>query len=81
MSASDIPDRARVVIVGGGVIGCSVAYHLSRLGWSDVLLLEKGQLSGGSTWHAAGILGQLRVHTSLQRMMLEGIGALPAPRG
>jgi 4-methylaminobutanoate oxidase (formaldehyde-forming) len=49
-----------VVIVGGGVIGTSVAYHLTRLGWSDVLLLEQGHLSGGTTWHAAGLVGQLR---------------------
>ncbi len=55
-----IPDRAQVVIVGGGIIGCSVAYHLVRLGWRDVLLLEQGRLSCGTTWHAAGLVGQLR---------------------
>jgi 4-methylaminobutanoate oxidase (formaldehyde-forming) len=49
-----------VVIIGGGVIGTSVAYHLTRLGWTDVLLLEQGHLSGGTTWHAAGLVGQLR---------------------
>ena len=54
-----LPDRARVVIIGGGVIGTSVAYHLTKLGWTDVLLLEQGQLSCGTTWHAAGLVGQL----------------------
>jgi glycine cleavage system aminomethyltransferase T/glycine/D-amino acid oxidase-like deaminating enzyme len=55
-----LPTRTRIVIVGGGVIGASVAYHLAQLGWSDVLLLEQGQLSCGTTWHAAGLVGQLR---------------------
>ena len=54
--AVELPDRARVVIVGGGVIGCSVAYHLTRLGWRDVLLLERDQLTSGTTWHAAGLI-------------------------
>ena len=58
--AMDLPARARVVIVGGGVIGCSVAYHLTKLGWSDVVLLERKQLTSGTTWHAAGLVGQLR---------------------
>src|SRR5699024_9625656 len=53
----DLPDRARVVVVGGGIIGCSVAYHLAHLGWDDVLLLEQGRLTGGTTWHAAGLVG------------------------
>ena len=57
---TDLPARARVVVIGGGVIGTSVAYHLTELGWTDVLLLEQGQLSGGTTWHAAGLVGQLR---------------------
>ena len=56
----DLPDRARVVIIGGGIVGTSVAYHLTRMGWTDVVLLEQGQLSSGTTWHAAGLLGQLR---------------------
>ncbi|MDQ2837201.1 MAG: FAD-dependent oxidoreductase [Actinomycetota bacterium] len=55
-----LPDRARVVVIGGGIIGTSVAYHLSALGWTDVVLLEQGRLSGGTTWHAAGLVGQLR---------------------
>jgi 4-methylaminobutanoate oxidase (formaldehyde-forming) len=57
---AELPARARVVVVGGGIVGTSVAYHLTRLGWSDVLLLEQGHLSGGTTWHAAGLVGQLR---------------------
>ncbi|MBF4765824.1 FAD-dependent oxidoreductase [Nocardioides islandensis] len=71
-STTSVPGRAEIVIVGGGVVGCSVAYHLTRLGRSDVVLLEKGLLSSGTTWHAAGIVGQLRNHTTLTRMMLEG---------
>ncbi len=65
----DLPARARVVIVGGGVIGTSVAYHLTRMGWSDVLLLEQGHLSGGTTWHAAGLVGQLRATESGTRLV------------
>ena len=58
--AADLPRSARAVIVGGGVIGCSVAYHLAKIGWSDVVLLERRQLTCGTTWHAAGLVGQLR---------------------
>lgn len=65
MTASTIPTHARVVIIGGGVIGCSVAYHLTKLGWRDVILLEQGQLSCGTTWHAAGLVGQLRSQVSM----------------
>jgi heterotetrameric sarcosine oxidase gamma subunit len=60
MSERSLPDQARVVIIGGGVIGCSIAYHLTRLGWRDVLLLERRQLTCGTTWHAAGLLTTLR---------------------
>ena len=66
---ADLPTRARVVIVGGGVIGTSTAYHLTRLGWTDVLLLEQGSLSGGTTWHAAGLVGQLRASESGTRLV------------
>ena len=55
-SASSLPTQAQVVIIGGGVIGCSVAYHLTKLGWKDVLLLERKQLTSGTTWHAAGLI-------------------------
>jgi 4-methylaminobutanoate oxidase (formaldehyde-forming) len=65
---NELPDRARVVVVGGGIMGCSVAYHLTRLGWSDVLLLEQHQLTSGTTWHAAGLVGQLRNSENLTRI-------------
>jgi glycine/D-amino acid oxidase-like deaminating enzyme len=55
---------ARAVIVGGGIIGTSVAYYLAKLGWRDVVLLEQGRLSGGTTWHAAGLVGQLRASSN-----------------
>ena len=67
--STDLPARARVVVIGGGVIGTSVAYHLTRLGWSDVLLLEQGTLSCGTTWHAAGLVGQLRATESGTRLV------------
>lgn len=66
---TELPGRARVVVIGGGVIGTSVAYHLTRLGWSDVLLLEQGHLSGGTTWHAAGLVGLLRASESGTRLV------------
>ena len=54
--ADALPDRARVVVVGGGIVGCSVAYHLTQLGWTDVVLLERKRLTSGTTWHAAGLV-------------------------
>ena len=68
-SRPSLPARARVVVIGGGVIGTSVAYHLAQLGWTDVLLLEQGQLSCGTTWHAAGLVGQLRASESGTRLV------------
>ncbi len=59
-AVDSIPDRARVVIIGGGIVGCSVAYHLTKLGWSDVVVLERKTVAGGTTWHAAGMVTQLR---------------------
>ncbi len=56
MSAPVLPQRARVVVVGGGIIGCSVAYHLAQMGWKDVVLLERDRLTSGTTWHAAGLM-------------------------
>ncbi|HSG09958.1 MAG TPA: FAD-dependent oxidoreductase [Longimicrobiales bacterium] len=56
MSNSGLPDRAQVVVVGGGIIGCSVAYHLAHMGWRDVVLLERNKLTSGTTWHAAGLM-------------------------
>ena len=63
-----IPQTARVVIIGGGISGCSVAYHLTKLGWTDVVLLERKQLTCGTTWHAAGLVGQLRSSQNMTRL-------------
>lgn len=68
-----LPGQARVVIVGGGIAGCATAYHLTRLGITDVLLLEQGRLTSGTTWHAAGLVGQMRATRSLTRMSRDGI--------
>ncbi|MEP3428484.1 MAG: FAD-dependent oxidoreductase [Roseibium sp.] len=62
------PSKARVVIIGGGVIGCSVAYHLTKKGWTDVVLLERKQLTSGTTWHAAGLIAQLRATQNMTRL-------------
>jgi 4-methylaminobutanoate oxidase (formaldehyde-forming) len=56
---NSLPTHAQVIIIGGGVIGCSVAYHLAKLGWKDVILLEQNQLTAGTTWHAAGLVEAL----------------------
>jgi glycine cleavage system aminomethyltransferase T/glycine/D-amino acid oxidase-like deaminating enzyme len=69
-----IPERARAVVIGGGVIGCSILYHLVKLGWTDSLLVEQFQLTHGSTWHSAGLVGQLRSSLSLTRMMQYSVG-------
>jgi len=68
-----LPTHARIVIVGGGIAGCSTAYHLAALGESDVLLLEQGQLTCGTTWHAAGLIGQMRPSRTMTRMSKYGI--------
>jgi len=65
---SAFPNKARVVIIGGGVIGCSVAYHLTKLGWEDVVLLERKQLTSGTTWHAAGLIAQLRATANMTKL-------------
>lgn len=80
----DLPSKARVVIIGGGVIGCSVAYHLTKKGWSDVVLLERKQLTSGTTWHAAGLIAQLRATanmTKLAKYSQELYGALEEETG
>src|SRR3954463_7885465 len=69
MTSPSFPDSARAVVIGGGVIGSSVAYHLTRLGWRDVVLLEQGRLTCGTTWHAAGLVGQLRAHQNMTRLV------------
>ncbi len=80
----DLPPRVRIVIVGGGVIGCSIAYHLGKLGLGEVLLLERKQLTSGTTWHAAGLVGQLRQSinmTQLARYTAELYRGLEAETG
>ncbi|SMP01095.1 GcvT family protein [Shimia sagamensis] len=80
----DLPNKARVVIIGGGVVGCSVAYHLAKLGWKDVVLLERKQLTSGTTWHAAGLIAQLRATanmTKLAKYSQELYGNLEAETG
>ena len=66
-------DRARAVVIGGGVGGCSILYWLARLGWDDVLLVERADLTSGSTFHSAGLVGQLRGSLSLTRMMMASV--------
>ena len=63
-----IPKKGRAIIIGGGVSGCSVAYHLAKLGWKDVILLERKKLTSGTTWHAAGLIGQLRNSQNMTRL-------------
>ena len=63
-----LPEKARVVIIGGGVIGCSVAYHLAKIGWKDIVLLERKQLTSGTTWHAAGLIAQLRSSKNMTKL-------------
>ena len=67
-------DEARAVVIGGGVGGCSILYHLTRMGWTDVVLVEQFQLTHGSTWHSAGLVGQLRSTVSLTKMMQYSVG-------
>lgn len=71
---TQLKDHAEIVIVGGGIAGCSTAYHLAKLGKRDVLLLEQGRLTCGTTWHAAGLIGQMRPNRSMTMMSQYGIG-------
>ena len=64
----NLPARAEVVVIGGGVIGCSIAYHLAKFQSMDVVLLERQQLTSGTTWHAAGLIGQLRGSINMTRL-------------
>ena len=63
-----IPSNAKVVVIGGGVAGCSAAYHLAKLGWKDTILLERDQLTSGTTWHAAGLVGQLGASATITKL-------------
>ena len=66
-------DHARAVVIGGGVGGTSIAYHLAERGWTDVVLVDRAELTSGSTFHSAGLVGQLRSSVSLTRMMIYGV--------
>ncbi|MCB2029819.1 MAG: FAD-binding oxidoreductase, partial [Rhodoferax sp.] len=69
----DLPTQAEIVIVGGGIAGCSTAYHLAKMGRTDVVLLEQGKLTSGTTWHAAGLVGQMRPNRNMTAMSKYGI--------
>jgi 4-methylaminobutanoate oxidase (formaldehyde-forming) len=66
---SDFPTSAKAVIIGGGIVGCSTAYHLAKLGWTDVVLLERKKLTSGTTFHAAGLVGQLRSNANITQLL------------
>ena len=66
---SELPSSAKIVIIGGGIVGCSTAYHLGEDGLSDVLVLERDKLTSGSTWHAAGLVGQLRTSANITQLL------------
>lgn len=71
--SEELPARAKVVVVGGGIVGCSVAYGLTKRGWDDVVLLERKRLTSGTTWHAAGLVTELRATAPLTRLVLDAI--------
>ena len=71
-----LPSHAQIVIIGGGIHGCSVAYHLAKGGWTDVVLLERKALTSGTTWHAAGLVGQLQGSHSTTAFASYGIELL-----
>ncbi|MEO8386594.1 MAG: FAD-dependent oxidoreductase, partial [Betaproteobacteria bacterium] len=73
MVTTTLPKQAEIVIIGGGIAGCSTAYHLALMGKKDVLLLEQGTLTCGTTWHAAGLVGQMRPNRNMTRMSKYGI--------
>ena len=73
MSSSKLPQRVKVIIIGGGVGGTSVAYHLAELGERDVLLLDRDELTSGSTFHSAGLVGQLRADPTLTKMNMHSV--------
>ena len=72
-------EHARAVIIGGGVGGTSIAYHLAERGWTDIVLVDRAELTSGSTFHSAGLVGQLRSSVTLTKMMMYGTDAVPAP--
>lgn len=70
---ADLPTHARVIVIGGGIVGCSVLYHLVKLGWTDVVLLERNELTAGSTWHAAGNTPHYNTSLTLSRVHQESV--------
>jgi glycine/D-amino acid oxidase-like deaminating enzyme len=66
--SKDLPKQTKVVVIGGGIAGCSVAYHLAKFGWKDTILLERDQLTSGTTWHAAGLVGQLGATSTITKL-------------
>ena len=66
--SNPLPKSSKVVVIGGGVAGCSVAYHLAKFGWKDTILLERDQLTSGTTWHAAGLVGQLGATATITKL-------------
>ena len=73
-----LPERSEIVIIGGGVVGCSIAYQLARRGKTDVTVIERRRLTEGSTWHAAGLIGQLRSSSSLTALMRASVATYQA---
>jgi 4-methylaminobutanoate oxidase (formaldehyde-forming) len=73
MSTQGVPDRAKIVVIGGGVGGTSVAYHLAKFGEQDVILLDRADLTSGSTFHSAGLVGQLRADPTLTKMNMYSV--------
>ena len=67
------PTSARAVVIGGGIVGCSTAYHLAKLGWTDTVLVERHKLTSGSTFHAAGLVGQLRTSANITQLLGESV--------
>ena len=66
--SNDLPKFAKTIVLGGGVAGCSVAYHLAKFGWKDTILLERDRLTSGTTWHAAGLVGQLGATATITKL-------------
>ena len=69
LPSADLPSEARIVIIGGGIVGTSTAYHLGKMGYSDTVLIERGKLTSGTTFHAAGLVGQLRSNANITQLL------------
>src|SRR5258706_14706030 len=66
---AEFPAQARAIVIGGGIVGCSTAYHLAKLGWTDTIIIERHKLTSGSTHHAAGLVGQLRSSANITQLL------------